>query len=146
MKPLSRDDFFGRNRAPQRFSRGFTNFLDFSLDRLYEVCYTVGMESKGNSKAGATAEEKAMTRITVRWVEDIRPTDLEGRKLAVAEAEMRHCDCCGRKIVQLHHLSTGHVVGRECAAWITRPDTIALCRPRFSRRQREFLGAQGIRV
>lgn len=64
--------------------------------------------------------------ITIRTVEiiDLRPLDFRtGKRLAIPSNEKQPCDCCGRKLVKVARLNTGHEVGVGCAEnleWLSK--------------------------
>lgn len=83
--------------------------------------------------------------IQVERVEDIRPVDFEtGKHLAIARDQMETCQCCGRKIVKIVHLTNGNRIGTGCAFHIERPDLAKAFKDELSKKQTQYLTEIGI--
>jgi len=99
----------------------------------------------GCADHGDHGEKRVM--VWVDCIEDIRPIDFDsGKRLAITGDAMETCGCCGRKIMRVAVLSNGDRIGTECAAWIERPDTIALCQPRFTKKQIAYYSGIGMEI
>ncbi len=57
-----------------------------------------------------------MKKVWITKKYDLRPTDPDtGKKIAIPASMQKECQCCGKKIVKITVLNTGHEIGSECA-------------------------------
>jgi hypothetical protein len=92
--------------------------------------------------------EKEMIRVIKKY--DIRPVDPDtGRRIAISEVDVKECACCGRRIVKVAELSTGHIIGQNCALYVERPDILEMvingtAQGRITKKMNNFFSANNL--
>ena len=85
-----------------------------------------------------------MTKRTLRVVRhyDVRPVDGAGRRVPAEAADLRTCQCCGRRIARVAVMENGAEVGAECETLLEWPVYRFGRKP--SRKMAAFMAAAGV--